>query len=156
MNGPEKKVVSLSLILLVIGIVVRFLPWGLPSIEMFQVGESLIVANELASNVSAGLPPDGQSQAVGVLSESANLNKLNKFNSRKPHKSVPKVRLPISINSASVDMLCALKGVGPKLAEKIVAYRESKGCFKSAKDLEKVPGIGKKKLEGILPDIIFD
>ena len=46
MNAPEKNVVRLALCLLVIGIVVRILPWGLPSIEHFEVGESFIVAND--------------------------------------------------------------------------------------------------------------
>ena len=46
MNAPEKNVVRLALCLLVIGIVVRILPWGLPSIEHFEVGESFVVANE--------------------------------------------------------------------------------------------------------------
>ena len=46
MNAPERNVVRLAFCLLVIGIVMRFLPWGLPSIESFEVGESIIVANE--------------------------------------------------------------------------------------------------------------
>ena len=50
----------------------------------------------------------------------------------------------------------SLKGVGPKLAEKIIAYRESVGGFKTASDLQKVSGIGDKKSKNILQYIIFD
>lgn len=71
-------------------------------------------------------------------------------------KTKTTVKLPLHINGASAQDLCALNGVGPKLAEKIIAFREAFGPFKSAKDLQKVPGIGKKKLESILPGVIFD
>ena len=60
------------------------------------------------------------------------------------------------INSASLDELCALNGVGPKLAEKILEVRNALGAFKTGEDLQKVPGIGKKKLEKLLPGVIFD
>ncbi|HOG68893.1 MAG TPA: helix-hairpin-helix domain-containing protein, partial [Fibrobacteraceae bacterium] len=65
-------------------------------------------------------------------------------------------KFPISINKATLEELCALKGVGPKLAEKMIAYRDSVGGFKTASDLLKVPGIGKKKSKNILHDVIFD
>jgi competence protein ComEA len=66
------------------------------------------------------------------------------------------VRFPLRINDATADELCALKGVGPKLADKIIAFREANGPFGGPSSLQKVPGIGKKKLEGILPWVIFD
>ena len=64
--------------------------------------------------------------------------------------------LPVHINSASIDELCALNGVGPKLAEKILEAKNAFGPFKTGEDLQKVPGIGKKKLEKLLPGVIFD
>ena len=51
----------------------------------------------------------------------------------------------VRINSASVSELQALPGIGPALAQRIVAER-SKGRFTSADDLQRVPGIGKAKL----------
>ena len=53
----------------------------------------------------------------------------------------------ININTASVEELTQLHGVGPKYAARIVAYREQKGLFASAEDLMKVPGIGPKTFE---------
>ncbi|SMG25521.1 competence protein ComEA [Fibrobacter sp. UWB15] len=149
MNAPEKNVVRLALCLLVIGIIVRVLPWGLPSIETFEVGESFIVANES--------PQAAVRDSVTV--DSLQVSKIDSnytVRPKKERKSVKKTNLPVHINSASVDELCALNGVGPKLAEKILEVRNALGAFKNAEDLQKVPGIGKKKLEKLLPGVIFD
>ena len=53
----------------------------------------------------------------------------------------------ININKASAKELAQLKGVGDKLAAKIVEYRTKHGAFKSVQDLTKVKGIGPKILE---------
>ena len=53
----------------------------------------------------------------------------------------------VNINTASVEELTQLKGVGKKYAERIVAYREEKGAFKSPEEILNVRGIGNKILE---------
>ncbi len=53
----------------------------------------------------------------------------------------------ININTAPVTELVKLKRIGPKYAERIVAFREKNGPFKTPEDLTRVPGIGKKTLE---------
>jgi competence protein ComEA len=68
----------------------------------------------------------------------------------KPEKKKSKIQkkkpaFPININTASKEDLCFIKGVGPAMAQKIIDHRENKGEFRTAKDLEKVPGIGAKK-----------
>lgn len=149
MNAPEKKVVRLALCLLVIGIIVRVLPWGLPSIETFEVGEAFIVANESPQVVVR--------DSVAVDSSQVSKNDANSVSRpQKERKPSKKVNLPVHVNTASLDELCALNGVGPKLAEKILEVRNALGAFKNAEDLQKVPGIGKKKLEKLLPGVIFD
>ncbi|MBF0432435.1 MAG: helix-hairpin-helix domain-containing protein [Fibrobacteria bacterium] len=60
---------------------------------------------------------------------------------------------PLDINKASIKEFQQLKGIGPKLAEKIIAYRNTSGNFQKPEDLIKVKGIGKKKLENLLPFI---
>jgi len=57
----------------------------------------------------------------------------------------------VDINQASWPELAQLPGIGPALARRIVEYRLSKGPFRCVKDLDKVPGIGPKKLEQIQP-----
>src|ERR1700752_3027194 len=49
----------------------------------------------------------------------------------------------VNINTASAKELMALKGIGAKVAERIVAYRDANGPFKKAEDLKKVEGVGK-------------
>jgi competence ComEA-like helix-hairpin-helix protein len=48
----------------------------------------------------------------------------------------------ININTADVKELMSLTGVGRKVAEKIVEYRDSHGPFKKADELKKVEGVG--------------
>lgn len=59
----------------------------------------------------------------------------------------------ININTASVEELVKLKRVGPKYAEKIVAYREANGPFETPRDILNVQGIGEKTFE-VNKDII--
>ncbi|MDY6951921.1 MAG: ComEA family DNA-binding protein [Thermodesulfobacteriota bacterium] len=53
----------------------------------------------------------------------------------------------ININTASVEELTQLKGVGEKYAEAIVQFRKAHGPFKHVEDIVKVPGIGSKTFE---------
>ena len=55
----------------------------------------------------------------------------------------------IVINQAGSSDLQALPGVGPVLADRIVAYREQNGPFTQVEDLLQVPGIGEAKLASI-------
>lgn len=52
----------------------------------------------------------------------------------------------VNLNTADVATLQKLSGVGQKKAEKIIAYREQHGGFKSVADLKKVGGFGDKTL----------
>ena len=55
----------------------------------------------------------------------------------------------LDINSADADALCALPGIGPVTAARIIAHREAHGPFTSLEDLLLVEGIGEKTLENI-------
>ena len=56
--------------------------------------------------------------------------------------------VPVDVNRASEADLTALRGIGPTLARRIVAYREANGPFRSVEELAQVKGIGAAKLEG--------
>lgn len=53
----------------------------------------------------------------------------------------------VHLNSATVEDLQKLNGVGQKKAEQIIAYRDQNGGFKQIEDLTKVTGIGEKTFE---------
>ena len=53
----------------------------------------------------------------------------------------------VNINTATVEELKTLKGVGEKKAEAIIEYRKKNGSFQTKEDLMKVRGIGKKLFE---------
>src|SRR2546425_6648453 len=55
----------------------------------------------------------------------------------------------VNINTAAVEQLTSLPGVGPKLAARIVEHRQKAGAFKSAQELMNVKGIGEKNFEKI-------
>lgn len=55
----------------------------------------------------------------------------------------------VNLNTATAAELNALPGIGPATADKIVADRTKNGPFSSVDDLQRVAGIGAKKLDGL-------
>ena len=60
----------------------------------------------------------------------------------------------ININTADIDLLQTINGVGESLASKIIDYRKQNGKFESVEDLKNVSGIGDKKFEDIKDKVI--
>ncbi len=58
---------------------------------------------------------------------------------------------PVDLNTATQAQLEVLPGVGPKMAERILAYRAENGGFKSVDDLDAVKGIGEKRMATLKP-----
>ena len=64
---------------------------------------------------------------------------------------------PVDVNSADAKTLAReLQGVGMAKAEAIVSYREKNGPFKSADDLAKVKGLGKKLIDQNKSNLKFE
>jgi competence ComEA-like helix-hairpin-helix protein len=61
--------------------------------------------------------------------------------------------LPIDLNLADVEVLSSLKGIGPKLAGRIIAWRDQHGGFKEVAELLEVKGIGERKLAAIVSEV---
>ena len=57
----------------------------------------------------------------------------------------------VSLNSATVDQLDALPGIGPVTAQQIIDFRTANGGFGSIEELDAVPGIGPARLEQLRP-----
>ena len=62
---------------------------------------------------------------------------------------VAAAKAPVNINAAAAVELETLDGIGPVLAQRIVAYREEHGPFATVDDLDAVSGIGPKRLAAI-------
>jgi competence protein ComEA len=57
--------------------------------------------------------------------------------------------LALNLNTATVQDLAGLPGIGPSLARKIVEFREKKGGFKRIEELLAVPGISEKRWQAL-------
>lgn len=53
----------------------------------------------------------------------------------------------VDLNTASIELLSRVAGLGPKLARSIVLYREENGPFRTREELKKVPGLGPRAFE---------
>lgn len=60
---------------------------------------------------------------------------------------------PVDLNTASVEQLTELPGIGPALASRIVEYREKAGQFESVEELMNVRGIGEKSFAKLEPHV---
>jgi competence protein ComEA len=58
---------------------------------------------------------------------------------------------PVNLNTASIDQLDELPGIGPVLAERILDWRTDNGGFHAVEDLDQVSGIGPSLLADLTP-----
>jgi competence protein ComEA len=58
---------------------------------------------------------------------------------------------PVNLNTATVEQLATIPGVGPKMAERIIDYRQKNGGFKKVEDLMNVSGVGEKSFLKMKP-----
>ncbi|MHB8793321.1 MAG: helix-hairpin-helix domain-containing protein [Thermoleophilia bacterium] len=62
---------------------------------------------------------------------------------------------PVNLNTATLDQLTSLDGIGPKTAQKIIEYRDAHNGFSSIEELMEVPGIGPAKFEQIKGQVVI-
>jgi len=149
MNAAERRTLFMALALLLLG-------WGarvVPASFCDNCGELTFSGAEQPDQPPAAM----DSTEVSMVSTSVHTS-VDRGTRKKSKALAGKgtLRGPIHINAASAADLQRIKGVGPVLAQKIVDYRTQHGVFRSGADLDKVPGIGKKKLDNLLSVLIFD
>jgi len=148
MNSAEKKFLCLALFLFALGGISRL---GFFS-EISPLENVFLPVSEEAVLDSIAIIDTIDNEIETNNEEISETPKYKK--EKKPKKKAP--AFPLPINTASNEDLCFIKGVGPSLAQKIIDYREKNGNFQTAKDLEKVPGIGAKKRQAMEEFVRFD
>lgn len=73
-----------------------------------------------------------------------------------PQHDIKRADFKIDINRTTFNELIKLKGIGGKIAERIIDYRRKNGRFFYKEDLMKVKGIGKAKFNAIKDKIIVE
>ncbi|MFI6443573.1 helix-hairpin-helix domain-containing protein [Kitasatospora sp. NPDC050543] len=64
-------------------------------------------------------------------------------------------KAPFSLNHATLEQLDSLPGVGPTLAQRILAYRDAHGPFRSLDQLREVSGIGERTFTELRPLLLL-
>lgn len=147
-----------------------------PSIRIFEAPAPTELVVQVDGAVGSPglhrLPPGARAAdaiaAAGGPSAEADLSLLNQARLLRdgerltvPHRAAPPAipsagdRIPVDVNTASVDMLDDLPGIGPVLARRIVAHRERHGPFHRLEDLLQIDGIGPRLLDRIRPLIVI-
>ncbi len=106
---------------------------------------AISIAQRLRDPMAALVKIDPKSLGIGQYQHDVDQKLLE----RKLHECVEDLvnRVGVDVNSASVSLLSYLAGVGQKVAENIVSYREEKGLFRSKEALLQVKGVGQKAYE---------
>lgn len=108
-----------------------------------RAGGATAQANLEAIDLAAPIA-DGQQVAVPRRDDAG----ASPAPSPSPSGAGPAARMgPVHLNTATVEQLDALPGIGPATAQKIVDYRQQHGFFRSVDELDAIPGIGVARIE---------
>ena len=103
---------------------------------------AISIAHRLQDPLAELVKIDAKSIGVGQYQHDVNQTMLQKSLDREVESCVNSVG--VELNTASAPLLSYVAGIGPKLADSIVKYRDEEGAFENRKQLQKVPKLGKK------------
>ncbi len=98
---------------------------------------------------------------TGCYVHATRLNESDEYRIRAGERAeettpIESVEWQVNINTATAEELMDLPGVGEKLAERMIAYREKHGQFHEVEELLEVDGIGESKLADMKEWIILE
>jgi protein Tex len=116
----------------------------LPNLDVSMRG-AVSIARRVQDPLAELVKIDPKSIGVGLYQHDIDQKRL--------HESLVAVvesvvnQVGVDLNTASPALLTHISGIGPKLAQQIVNYRDEQGPFAERNDLLKVPGLGPKAFE---------
>ena len=122
------------------------LPWGSRVQDALAAAGGLTEAAEKSAVNLAAIVRDGdQIHIASAVADDAGLELATPSGGRR-----------VRVNSATLEDLATLPGIGAVTAQRIIEYREQVGDFNSLADLDQVPGIGPRTLENLQDQVAFD
>ncbi len=107
-----------------------------------------IQPNGGTANAGQGTAANGASQNGSAQNNAAQPQPARTLTSS---GNAQKGSTPVNINTATAEELQSLPRIGPAMAQRIIAWREAHGGFRSVDELDAVPGIGPSMLENLRP-----
>ena len=154
-NRPENYIIQIA------GEVLK------PGVYQVEEGTRLYQLIELAGGVSPQADisslnlaaPVHDGLRINIPAQNSNQGQLENsqlsFIGQRPLSEETDSNLVVQINTASLEELKRLPGIGDFIAQRIIEYRKTYGPFQSVEDLINVKGIGTKKLQDIKESISF-
>lgn len=138
------------------GISLRSMPTPGERKALLFLSSVIVLGGGMRAAQAIGSTPPADSQARAAIDAQINaVDSARKGGKKKKGKKAPRARIlaevevplqptKIDLDVATAAQIEALRGIGPSLAKRIVADRDSLGPFGSLKQLERVRGIGPK------------
>jgi comEA protein len=150
-------IISFLLLCFIAGLIIKYSAWK-PARDYNYLASD----KEFEQSIKTAFS-QADSRALGV-EQSERLKKLNAISdslsqSKDLLKLSPKevaINKKININSAPIDELSLLPGIGNRVAARIIEYRNSHNRFKSIDELMKVKGIGEKKFDKLKDYVVVE
>ena len=116
----------------------------MPDLDVSMRG-AVSIARRVQDPLAELVKIDPKSIGVGLYQHDVDQKQLSNSLSEVVESAVNQVG--VDVNTASPSLLTYVAGIGPKLAENIVTYRDANGAFPDRKSLQEVPKLGPKAYE---------
>lgn len=119
-----------------------------PGIVILKSGQRIVDAIEAAGGETDEADLNKLNLAQ-ILSDGDKIYVPNKTDEIEDYKDTTGKSSTVNLNTATLEELTSLPGIGESTAQKIIDYRKENGKFKTIEDLKNVSGIGESKFDNI-------